>query len=157
MNRISDFNLKNKKVLIRADLNVPIKSGIITSTNRIQASLPTILYAINAGAKVMVTSHLGRPDEGQFSIENSLEPVAKNLSQQLNQEVPLIKNWVSGSFNVDSGSLVVLENCRFNKGESANNDDLSKKYALGPAKVQIFHNISSGKFIIYNIIYLFYI
>ena len=129
MNRISDFNLKNKKVLIRADLNVPIKSGIITSTNRIQASLPTILYALNAGAKVMVTSHLGRPDEGQFSIENSLGPVAKNLSQQLNQEVPLIKNWVSGSFNVDSGSLVVLENCRFNKGESANNNDLSKKYA----------------------------
>ena len=71
MNRISDFNLKNKKVLIRADLNVPIKSGIITSTNRIQASLPTILYAMNEGAKVMVTSHLGRPDEGQFSIENS--------------------------------------------------------------------------------------
>ena len=129
MNRISDFNLKNKKVLIRADLNVPIKSGIITSDNRIQASLPTIIYALKEGAKVMVTSHLGRPEEGHFSIENSLEPVAKNLSQKLNQEVPLIKNWTSESFDVDSGSLVVLENCRFNRGETANNSELSKKYA----------------------------
>ena len=129
MNRISDFNLKNKKVLIRADLNVPIKSGIITSDNRIQASLPTIIYALKEGAKVMVTSHLGRPEEGHFSIENSLEPVAKNLSQKLNQEVPLIKNWTSKSFDVDSGSLVVLENCRFNRGETANNSELSKKYA----------------------------
>ena len=129
MNRISDFQLKNKKVLIRADLNVPIRSGIISSENRIQASLPTILYAIKEGAKVMVTSHLGRPDEGHFSIENSLEPVAKYLSKQLNQEVPLIKNWTSQAFNLNSGNLVVLENCRFNVGENANDSILSKRYA----------------------------
>jgi len=129
MNRISDFQLKNKKVLIRADLNVPIRSGIISSENRIQASLPTILYAIKEGAKVMVTSHLGRPDEGHFSIENSLEPVAKYLSKQLNQEVPLIKNWTSQAFNLNSGNLVVLENCRFNVGENANDSILSKQYA----------------------------
>jgi phosphoglycerate kinase len=129
MNRISDFDLKDKKVLIRADLNVPIRSGTISSENRIQASLPTILYAMKKGAKVMVTSHLGRPDEGRFSIEDSLEPVAKYLSKYLNQTVPLIQNWTSESFNLDSGGLVVLENCRFNVGESANNPILSKQYA----------------------------
>tara|TARA_B100000767_G_scaffold273578_1_gene304117 strand:- start:267 stop:1442 length:1176 start_codon:yes stop_codon:yes gene_type:complete len=129
MNRISDFDLKDKKVLIRADLNVPIKKGIISSENRIQASLPTILYALKEGAKVMVTSHLGRPDEGIFSNVNSLEPVAKNLSKYLNQTVPLIKNWTLEPFNLDSGSLVVLENCRFNVGESANDPTLSKQYA----------------------------
>jgi phosphoglycerate kinase len=129
MNRISDFDLKDKKVLIRADLNVPIRSGTISSENRIQASLPTILYAMKKGAKVMVTSHLGRPDEGRFSIEDSLEPVAKYLSKYLNQTVPLIQNWTSESFNLDSGGLVVLENCRFNVGESANDPILSKQYA----------------------------
>jgi phosphoglycerate kinase len=129
MNRISDFDLKDKKVLIRADLNVPIRSGTISSENRIQASLPTILYAMKKGAKVMVTSHLGRPDEGRFSIEDSLEPVAKYLSKHLNQLVPLIQNWTSESFNLDSGGLVVLENCRFNVGESANDPILSKQYA----------------------------
>ena len=115
MNRISDFDLKDKKVLIRADLNVPIRSGIISSENRIQASLPTILYAMKEGAKVMVTSHLGRPDEGHFSLEDSLEPVAKYLSNYLNQTVPLIKNWISEPFNLDSGNLAVLENCRFRR------------------------------------------
>ena len=105
MNRISDFDLKDKKVLIRADLNVPIRSGIISSENRIQASLPTILYAMKEGAKVMVTSHLGRPDEGHFSLEDSLEPVAKYLSNYLNQTVPLIKNWISEPFNLDSRNL----------------------------------------------------
>jgi len=129
MNRISDFDLKDKKVLIRADLNVPIRSGTISSKNRIQASLPTILYAIKKGAKVMVTSHLGRPDEGRFSIEDSLEPIAKYLSKYLNQTVPLIQNWTTKSFNLDSGGLVVLENCRFNVGENANDPTLSKQYA----------------------------
>ena len=85
MNRISDFELKNKKVLIRADLNVPILSGAISSENRIQASLPTILYALKEGAKVMVTSHLGRPEEGIYSQENSLEPIAKYLSEHINK------------------------------------------------------------------------
>ena len=129
MNRISDFDLKDKKVLIRADLNVPIRSGIISSENRIQASLPTILYAMKEGAKVMVTSHLGRPDEGHFSPEDSLEPVAKYLSNYLNQTVPLIKNWISEPFNLDSGNLAILENCRFNVGENKNDSTLSKQYA----------------------------
>ena len=129
MNRISDFDLKHKKVLIRADLNVPIRSGAISSENRIQASLPTILYAMKKGAKVMVTSHLGRPDEGSFSIEDSLEPVAKYLSKHLKQIVPLIQNWTYESFNLDSGGLAVLENCRFNVGENANDPILSKQYA----------------------------
>ena len=129
MNRISDLDLKDKKVLIRADLNVPIQSGTISSENRIQASLPTILYAMKQGAKVMVTSHLGRPDEGCFSIEDSLEPIAKYLSKYLNQTVPLIQNWTSKPFNLDSGGLAVLENCRFNVGENANDPILSKQYA----------------------------
>jgi phosphoglycerate kinase len=129
MNRISDFDLKDKKVLIRADLNVPIRSGAISSENRIQASLPTILYAMKKGAKVMVTSHLGRPDEGSFSIEDSLEPVAKYLSKHLKQIVPLIQNWTYEPFNLDSGGLAVLENCRFNVGENANDPILSKQYA----------------------------
>ena len=129
MNRISDFDLKDKKVLIRADLNVPIRSGAISSENRIQASLPTILYAMKKGAKVMVTSHLGRPDEGSFSIEDSLEPVAKYLSKHLKQIVPLIQNWTYEPFNLDSGGLAVLENCRFNVGENANDPSLSKQYA----------------------------
>ena len=129
MNRISDFDLKNKKVLIRADLNVPIRSGKISSENRIQASLPTIIYAIKEGAKVMVTSHLGRPNEGFFTKEDSLEPVAKYLSKHLNRTVPLIKNWTSEQFKLDSGGIVVLENCRFNIGESTNDPTLSKQYA----------------------------
>ena len=129
MNRIGDFNLKNKRVLIRADLNVPIHSGTISSENRIQASLPSILYAMKEGAKVMVTSHLGRPEEGHFSIEDSLEPVAKYLSRHLNQKVPLIKNWTSEPFHLDSGNLAVLENCRFNVGEKENDSTLSKQYA----------------------------
>jgi len=129
MNFISDFDLKDKKVLIRADLNVPIRSGTISSENRIQASLTTILYAMKKGAKVMVTSHLGRPDEGRFSIKDSLQPVARYLSNYLNQTVPLIQNWTSESFNLDSGGLVVLENCRFNVGESTNDPILSKQYA----------------------------
>jgi len=129
MNRIGDFNLKNKRVLIRADLNVPIHSGTISSENRIQASLPSILYAMKEGAKVMVTSHLGRPEEGHFSIEDSLEPVAKYLSKHLNQKVPLIKNWTSEPFHLDSGNLAVLENCRFNVGEKENDSTLSKQYA----------------------------
>ena len=129
MNRIDDFNLKNKRVLIRADLNVPIHSGTISSENRIQASLPSILYAMKEGAKVMVTSHLGRPEEGHFSIEDSLEPVAKYLSKHLNQKIPLIKNWTSEPFHLDSGSLAVLENCRFNVGEKENDSTLSKQYA----------------------------
>ena len=129
MNHLEDFNLKDKRVLIRSDLNVPIKSGIIGSKKKIQASLPSILFALNAGAKVIVTSHLGRPTEGHFTEEESLKPVAKYLTKHLNQEVRLIKNWIENPIQVASGQLVVLENCRFNIGEQKNNADLAKKYA----------------------------
>jgi|TARA_B100000767_G_scaffold272585_1_gene300592 phosphoglycerate kinase len=129
MNYLEDFNLKDKKVLIRSDLNVPIKSGIISSKKRIQASLPTILFAINSGAKVIVTSHLGRPMEGHFTEEESLKPIVKYLSDYLNQDVRLITDWIESPFQVDSGQVVVLENCRFNNGEQENDAELAKKYA----------------------------
>ena len=91
MNHITDFIIKDKRVFIRADLNVPMRSGAISSENRIKASLPTIKYALNAGAKVMVTSHMGRPQEGEFSEEDSLAPIAKYLSEVLEKKVLLIK------------------------------------------------------------------
>ena len=129
MNQLQDFDLKNKKVFIRADLNVPIKSGKITSSQRIESSLATINYCLKAGAKVMVTSHLGRPKEGEYNPEFSLEPVVKFLENHLNQKINLIKDWTTQSFDVDAGEIVVLENCRFNVGESGNNENLAKKYA----------------------------
>jgi len=129
MNHLEDFNLKDKRVLIRSDLNVPIKSGIIGSEKRIKASLPSILFALNAGAKVMVTSHLGRPMEGRFTEEESLKPIAKYLAQHLNQDVRLIKNWIEKPIQIASGQLVVLENCRFNLREQKNDAALAKKYA----------------------------
>lgn len=129
---ISEFNLKDKKVFIRADLNVPIKEGKVTSQARISASIPTIEYCLKAGAKVMVTSHLGRPEEGVYSEENSLKPVAEILAQKLGKEVKLIKDWVNGgSWNneIKAGEVVLLENCRFNVGEKKNKEDTAKKYA----------------------------
>ena len=116
MNQLQDFDLKNKKVFIRADLNVPIKSGKITSSQRIESSLATINYCLKAGAKVMVTSHLGRPKEGEYNPEFSLEPVVKFLENHLNKKINLIKDWTTQSFDVDAGEIVVLENCRFNVG-----------------------------------------
>ena len=127
--RLRDLNLKNKRVFIRADLNVPIKDGVVTSDARITASMATIDYCLKQGAKVMVTSHLGRPEEGVWSIENSLKPVADNISTRLNKPVRLIKDWVEGGFEVENGDLVVLENCRFNKGEKKNTDETAQKYA----------------------------
>lgn len=127
--KLTDLNLKNKRVFIRADLNVPIKDGVITSDARITASMATIDYCLKQGAKVMVTSHLGRPEEGVWSIENSLKPVADNISTRLNKPVRLIKDWVEGGFEVENGDLVVLENCRFNKGEKKNTDETAQKYA----------------------------
>jgi len=129
MNQITDFDIKDKRVFIRADLNVPIRSGNITSKNRIEASLPTIKYALKSGAKVMITSHLGRPQEGHFNEEDSLAPIAHYLSQILNKEIPLIKDWTIKEFTVESGEMVVLENCRFNVGENDNDVGLSKAYA----------------------------
>ena len=126
---INDVDLRNKKVLIRSDLNVPLMEGHITSDKRIQASIPTIQHAINQGARVMVTSHLGRPIEGKYSEENSLQPIAEYLGGLLLCPVRLQKNWVEEKFAVNTNELVVLENCRFNVGESENNEILAKKYA----------------------------
>ncbi|MBP8794458.1 MAG: phosphoglycerate kinase, partial [Brachymonas sp.] len=120
---------KNKRVFIRADLNVPQDdAGNITEDTRIRASLPAIKMALDAGAAVMVTSHLGRPTEGEFSPEDSLAPVAKRLSELLGREVPLISGWVDG-VDVKPGDVVLLENCRLNKGEKKNNENLAKKMA----------------------------
>ncbi|NOT14171.1 MAG: phosphoglycerate kinase [Methylotenera sp.] len=127
--KMTDLDLNGKRVLIRADLNVPVADGKVTSDARISASMATIEYAIKAGAKVMVTSHLGRPEEGVYSAENSLQPVVDVISQKLGKPVRLIKDWVDGGFEVAAGELVVLENCRFNKGEKKSLDELSQKYA----------------------------
>lgn len=127
--KLTDLDLKGKRVFIRADLNVPVKDGKVTSDARIAASMATIEYCLKQGARVMVTSHLGRPTEGEFSEENSLKPVADNISQRLGKPVRLIRNWVDGGFDVAEGELVVLENVRINKGEKKNDDELAKKYA----------------------------
>jgi len=127
--RLTDLDLTGKRVLIRADLNVPVKDGKVTSDARITASMATINHCLKAGAKVMVTSHLGRPEEGVWSEENSLKPVADDISAKLGKSVRLIRDWVDGGFDVDAGELVVLENCRINKGEKKNDDETAKKYA----------------------------
>jgi phosphoglycerate kinase len=127
--RLADLDIKGKRVLIRADLNVPVKDGKVTSDARITASMKTINYCLAQGAKVQVTSHLGRPTEGEWSEENSLKPVADNIAARLGKPVRLIKDWVDGGFDVAEGELVVLENCRINKGEKKNVDETAKKYA----------------------------
>lgn len=132
--KMTDLDLRGKRVFIRADLNVPVKDGVVTSDARIVASMPTIEYALKAGAKVMVTSHLGRPEEGVYTEENSLQPVANVMSQLLGQPVRLVKNWLApnapeDSLTTEDGQLILLENCRFNVGEKKNNDELAKKYA----------------------------
>ncbi len=132
--KITDLDLAGKRVFIRADLNVPVSNGKVTSDARITASMATIEYALQHGAKVMVTSHLGRPEEGVYSEENSLQPVADVMSEKLGKNVRLVKNWLApnapaDSLTVENGQLILLENCRFNVGEKKNNDDLAKKYA----------------------------
>ena len=131
--RMSDLDLAGKRVLIRQDLNVPIEHvdgqpGTITSEQRILASLPTLRLALEKGAAVMVTSHLGRPKEGSWSQADSLAPVAARLSQLLGIEVPLLRDWVDG-VEVKPGQLVLLENCRMNVGEGKDDEALAKKYA----------------------------
>jgi phosphoglycerate kinase len=127
--RMTDLDLAGKRVLIRQDLNVPIDGdGRITSEQRITASLPTLRLALEKGAAVMVTSHLGRPKEGVWSEADSLAPVAARLSALLGREVPLLKDWTDG-VDVAPGQLVLLENCRMNVGEKADDEALSKKYA----------------------------
>ncbi|HBD19404.1 MAG TPA: phosphoglycerate kinase, partial [Arenimonas sp.] len=126
--RMADLDLAGKRVLIREDLNVPVKDGQITSEQRITAALPTLKLALEKGAAVMVTSHLGRPKEGTWTAEDSLAPVAARLSELLGREVPLVKDWVDG-VQVQPGQLVLLENCRMNVGEGKDDEALSKKYA----------------------------
>lgn len=128
--RLTDLDLKNKRVFIRADLNVPQDdAGKITDDTRIRASVPGIQHALNAGAAVMVTSHLGRPTEGEFKAEDSLAPIAKRLGELLGRDVRLVGNWVEGGFAVAPGEVVLLENCRCNKGEKKNDEALAKKMA----------------------------
>jgi phosphoglycerate kinase len=126
--RMSDLDLNGQRVLIREDLNVPIENGRITSETRIAAAIPTIRLALEKGAAVMVTSHLGRPKEGLWTEEDSLAPVAKRLGELLGRDVPLIRDWIDG-VDVKPGELVLLENCRMNAGEGRDDEALSKKYA----------------------------
>jgi phosphoglycerate kinase len=122
--------LKGKRVFIRADLNVPQdEAGNITEDTRIRASIPAIKLALEGGAAVMVTSHLGRPTEGEFKAEDTLAPVADRIAELMERKVPLISHWVEGGFEVEPGDLVLLENCRLNKGEKKNNDELAQKMA----------------------------
>ena len=128
--RMSDVYLKGKRVFIRADLNVPQNdAGVIMDDTRIRASIPAIQYALDQGAAVMVTSHLGRPVEGEFSPEDTLGPIALRIADLLGRKVPLISNWVEGGVKVAPGEVVLLENCRVNKGEKKNDDGLAKKIA----------------------------
>ncbi|WP_296061376.1 phosphoglycerate kinase [uncultured Amphritea sp.] len=127
--KMTELDLKGKRVLIREDLNVPVKDGKVTSDARIRASLPTIQHALAAGAKVMLMSHLGRPAEGVYDEASSLAPVATHLSSLLGREVPLIKAWLDGGFEVAEGDVVLLENVRFNVGEKKDDEALSEKMA----------------------------
>jgi len=125
--RMEDLDLRGKRVFIRADLNVPMEGDRITDDTRIRASVPAITTALDKGARlVMVTSHLGRPTEGKFDEKDSLRPVAKRLSELLETDVPLIKDWLDHSVE---GKVVLLENCRFNKGEKKDDEGLAKKIA----------------------------
>lgn len=126
--KMTDLDLKGKRVLIREDLNVPVKDGNVTSDARIRASLPTIKHAIEAGAKVMLMSHLGRPTEGEYAEEFSMKPVAAHLSGLLGKEVPVIKEWQSVP-EMAEGDVVMFENVRFNVGEKKDDEALSKAYA----------------------------
>jgi phosphoglycerate kinase len=125
---MTDLDLSGKRVLIRQDLNVPVKDGKVTSDARIRASVATIKMCVEAGAKVMLMSHLGRPTEGEYADEFSLAPVAADLSTKLGQDVRLVKDYLSG-VEVTNGEVVLLENVRFNVGEKKNDEQLSKKYA----------------------------
>ena len=126
--KMTDLNLSGKRVLIRVDFNVPLKNGVITSDKRLKASAPTLKLAADAGAKVIVMSHLGQPDEGVFNEEFSLKPIADWLSKYFGKTIRLEKNWIDG-INVEPGEIVLCENVRFNKGEKKDNEDLAKKMA----------------------------
>ncbi len=125
---MTDLDLSQKRVLIREDLNVPVKNGVVTSDARINAALPSIKQALGQGAEVILMSHLGRPTEGQFEEQFSLQPVADDLSKKLGTQVQLVSDWSQG-VDVPRGQVVLLENVRFNAGEKANDDKLSQAYA----------------------------
>ncbi len=126
--RMSEVDLRGKRVFIRCDLNVPIEDGKITDDTRIRASVPGIKHALDQGAAVMVTSHLGRPTEGELKPEDSLAPVAARLADLLKTDVPLLRDWVNG-VDVKPGKVVILENCRVNKGEKKDDEGLARKIA----------------------------
>ena len=127
--KLTDLDLAGKRVLIRSDLNVPVKDGKVTSDARITASMPTVEHCMKAGASVMVMSHRGRPEEGVADEENSLAPIATVMSEQLGKEVRLVKDYLSTAPAVAAGDVVLLENVRFNAGEKKDDEALSKKYA----------------------------
>jgi phosphoglycerate kinase len=126
--RMADLDLMGKRVLIREDLNVPVQKGVVTSDARIRAALPTVRLALEKGARVVLLSHLGRPEEGKFDAEFSLAPVAAKLSELLGKPVPLVRDWLSG-VDVKAGSVVLCENVRFNKGEKKDDEALSRRMA----------------------------
>jgi phosphoglycerate kinase len=127
--KLTDLDLAGKRVLIRADLNVPVKDGKVTSDARITASMPTIEHCLKAGAAVMVMSHRGRPEEGVADEENSLQPIANDMSTKLGKEVRLVKDYLDKAPQVAAGEVMLLENVRFNAGEKKDDEDLAKKYA----------------------------
>ena len=127
--RMAEVELRGKRVFIRSDLNVPLEDGRITDDTRIRASVPAIEHALKQNAAVMVTSHLGRPTEGELKPEDSLAPVAKRLAELLKREVPLVRDWVGKPFEVKPGQVVMLENCRVNKGEKKDDESLARKIA----------------------------
>ena len=137
--KMTDLNLAGKRVLIRADLNVPVADGKIGDDTRIRASMPTIEAALKAGAAVIVMSHLGRPTEGEFKPEDSLAPVAARMSELLGKEVKVVADWEG--YQAKAGEVVVLENVRVNKGEKKNSDELGQKYA---ALYDVFLNDAFG-------------
>jgi len=127
--KLTDLDLAGKRVLIRADLNVPVKDGKVTSDARISASMPTIEYCMKAGARVMVMSHRGRPQEGVVDAENSMQPIADDMSAKLGKTVPLVKDYLDKAPQIAEGEVVLLENVRFNAGEKKDDEQLAKKYA----------------------------
>ena len=127
--KLTDLDLAGKRVLIRADLNVPVKDGKVTSDARITASMPTIEHCAKAGASVMVMSHRGRPEEGKVDEENSMQPIAEDMSAKLGKEVRLVKDYLGNAPSVAAGEVVLLENVRFNAGEKKDDEGLAKKYA----------------------------
>jgi phosphoglycerate kinase len=127
--KLTDLDLAGKRVLIRADLNVPVKDGKVTSDARITASMPTVEHCVKAGAKVQVMSHRGRPTEGEVDSENSMQPIADDMSAKLGKPVRLVKDYLEKAPEIADGEVVLFENVRFNKGEKKDNEELAKKYA----------------------------